>query len=828
MRLWLHSTISVAALALSFGAGFCAAEVAVAGKIADENGLAVPFARIELRAAPSAAPIAADADIAGGFALKLPAPGLYRVHAERQGFFVFNGDSTLEEGVNQLHLTLNHLQDFLQSVDVAYSAPAIDPEQPVEQKQLNSVEILNAPFPNSQDLRYALPLLQGVVQDVNGRVHVNGGASEQTNFTLDGFNLSDPVSGQLDARLNIEAVRSVDLDSSRYSADKDHGSAGSVDLKTGMGDDVFRFGATNFFPGISSENGLHIDRWTPRISVSGPIDRGKAWFYNAFDTFYDVNTVSQLPRGANRSRDLTSSDLTRLQVNLTPSNILMGSLLYNYIDQTYNGLSFINPAETTVNRRQDLYFSSVKDQVYFHNGALTEFGFAASREYLQSSPQGNQIFEILPTGERGNYFENITEHADREQWLSSTYLPTMHAWGAHQLRFGADIERSGFDQSALRHQYRVLRQDSSIARNVQFFGNGFTSKTSTQAAEYIEDRWAPAEGLLIEGGARADWDDIVRKLQFSPRLSVAYAPKWMGGTKVSAGIGMFHDALNLGILGRQDQVTISTFYDANGQLARAPVETSFLVDPRFLRVPRYRIVSGSVERKLPFEFYGKASYIGRMGENGFTFAPLVLPAPGQVPVGGVYQLRNWRNDRYDALELTVRRTFGGKFEWVGGYTRSSARTDADVDYSLSNPIFARQAPGPLPWDAPNRFLTWGWAPFPKSAVPHALDFLVRNTNVAYLLEYRTGFPFSVVNEEGFLYGAPDSRRLPSYFDINLHFERRFRALHYLWAWRFGVNNLTNNGNSNVVDNNINSPTFLTYGRGQRRAFNVRLRFLGRT
>jgi hypothetical protein len=39
--------------------------------------------------------------------------------------------------------------------------------------------------------------------------------------------------------------------------------------------------------------------------------------------------------------------------------------------------------------------------------------------------------------------------------------------------------------------------------------------------------------------------------------------------------------------------------------------------------------------------------------------------------------------------------------------------------------------------------------------------------------------------------------------------------------------LTNSGNPNVVDNNIDSRGFLTYGRGQQRAFNVRLRFLGR-
>jgi len=65
------------------------------------------------------------------------------------------------------------------------------------------------------------------------------------------------------------------------------------------------------------------------------------------------------------------------------------------------------------------------------------------------------------------------------------------------------------------------------------------------------------------------------------------------------------------------------------------------------------------------------------------------------------------------------------------------------------------------------------------------------------------------------------------FNINLALERKFRFMHYLWAWRFGFNNLTNNGNPNVVNNNIDSPMFLTYGRGQVRAFAVRLRFLGK-
>jgi hypothetical protein len=49
----------------------------------------------------------------------------------------------------------------------------------------------------------------------------------------------------------------------------------------------------------------------------------------------------------------------------------------------------------------------------------------------------------------------------------------------------------------------------------------------------------------------------------------------------------------------------------------------------------------------------------------------------------------------------------------------------------------------------------------------------------------------------------------------------------LWAWRVGLINALNRANPNVVNNDANSPQFLAFGRGQARAVNVRLRFLGR-
>ncbi|MFB3827735.1 MAG: carboxypeptidase regulatory-like domain-containing protein [Bryobacteraceae bacterium] len=799
-------------------AAVCAcAQVWVNGRVVDENGVAVSGARVEVQSGSVSA--RAFSDKSGLFRLELQSAGEYRVSAQREGFFrLEKGAARLAEGENQLTVTLNHLQEFAETVDVVYSAPAIDLDEPVERRQVNTVEVLSVPYPAPHDFRNALPLFQGVVQDNLGRAHVNGGASEQTNYSLDGFNISDPVTGRLETRLNIDSVRALELETARFSADKGRASAGSLDIRTKMGDDRFRFGGTNFVPGVSTDGGLHINKWTPRLELSGPIARSRVWFYNGFDAFYDLDTVHGLPEGENRTRGLTANNLTRFQANLSPAHIFSATFLVNYMNARRSGLSFLNPSETTTNRDQRYYLAALKHQAYFGGGALAEIGFADSRTETAQVPQGTRVFEISPFGSRGNYFVNLRRHSYRQQWMANVFLPAAHAAGRHQVKLGIDLERESFHQQVSRHDYLVLRTDDSVARAVSFEGNPFQQRRNFEGAHYVLDRWTLREGLSVEGGMRVDWDQVVRDVLWSPRLSAAWAPGRMKDTKFAAGFGIYHDALSLGLLTtHQDQTSYSTFFYPGGLLRRGPVPTFFFLDEGTLRVPRYRILSASVERKLPLELYGKMAVVHKVGRGGLTFAD---------EAEGIYRLRNWRHDSYDSLEVSVRRTFA-RFEWSAGYMRSAARTSAVVDYNLENPIYGPQAPGPFAWDTPHRFLTWGWAPVPRRIVPKWLEFAVRNTDAAYLAEYRTGFPFSTVSEEGFMVGPPNSRRMPSYFNINLHFERKFRALHYLWAWRFGFNNLTNNGNPNVVNNNADSPYFLTYGRGQQRAFSVRLRLLGK-
>ncbi|HWF09817.1 MAG TPA: carboxypeptidase regulatory-like domain-containing protein [Bryobacteraceae bacterium] len=793
----------------------------ITGKVVDENATPVREAVITI-SSPPLADIQATSDAAGLFQIQVPASGNYKVEARREGFFVLTEPAVMIDAGTPIELQMSHLKELAESVDVNYSPPVIDAAQTSDTKRLNNQEILNVPFPASQDYRNALPLMPGALLDNAGQIHFNGGETREANYRLNGFDISDPATGGLTARLNVDTIQTLEWDASRYSAAEGRGSSGTVDIKTEMGDNRWRFGATNFIPGFGSQDGLHLDHWSPRLRFSGPIRRNRAWFHNSLETYYTVTTISGLPPGQDRTRSFSGSDLARLQWNITPAQILTVSFLGNIGDDRRNGLNFLNPVETTLNRRSSMFVGTVKDQ-WSVGGGLIELGFADNSTYLRASPQGTQTYVVTPYGSRGNFFSDQTAYTGRQEWLVNGFLKPMRRAGTHQIEIGADVEHSDIDQLIDRHEFTTVRVDNSLVRDVQFLGSPRQFRNNIEAYGYLLDRWSLSETLTIEGGVRTQWDEYTGGAPAAPRLAAAWSPKWSHGTKLAAGWGIFYDPTTLNMLAlSQEQVSISTFYDAHGDVTGPPIETRFVLRPQDIRLPRYAMTSFSIERPLGWGLFGKVNLISRRGSRGFTFEDSTVS-----PTLNLYVLDNIRQQRYRAAEFAVRRTFLSKYEWFASYTRSAAHANAVVNYSVENPILTPQAAGPLPWDAPNRFVAWAWAPVEKAWFPGFLQRIIGETDLQLLADFRSGFPFNAVTETGNIVGPPASLRFPDYATINLAVERRFLFRGYLWAWRVSAVNTLNRTNANVVNNDVDSPTFLTYGRGQARAVNVRLRFLGR-
>ncbi|HEY7334080.1 MAG TPA: TonB-dependent receptor [Bryobacteraceae bacterium] len=807
-----------------------AAEVVLTGRVVDENEAPVREARVTVRPAPGselAAPAngwTAQTGPIGTFSLNLPAAGDFLVSVERQGYYALANRAVRIETGQELTLAISSIREVFQSTDVNEKTSPLEAGAAQNQERLTGTEVNDIFYANSHSLRNSMKLMPGVVQDQSGALHANGASENQVLYLLDGFNISNPISGNFQTLLAVEGIRSMDLSSGRTSPQLGKGSAGALAIDTENGTDAFRFTTTDFLPGVSIQNGLRLGNWYPRLGFSGPIVRGRAWFSDTFDSEYNQALVTGLPSGQNTRSGWAGSNLLHSQWNLTPTNILFTDFLVNIDNEGRVGLGPLSPVPTTssVNTRE--YFASLKDQVYFGHGTLVDFGYAHNFYSSTQTPQGTNLFQISPEGASGNYFLNAVQNGSRDEGMIHAYLPKFELAGSHQfevggsgdwLRYTGDFRRTGYVLFGLGGQFISQTLFSAPAR----FSVG-----DIEAASYLLDTWRVSKRLQINAGIRQDWDQRVSDMAVSPRVSFSWSPFASERTRISGGYSITHDAVTLDMFGRPlDQAAFTTTFLPNGAPAGPAAATTFAAPSAGLNLPRATNWNLNLDRQLAPRLFLTAKYLRRRGTDEFAFVntlapnapPSLLPLPnGASP--GVYQLTNLRRDDYDSAQVAIRQTLSGQFEWMASYTRSRAVTNSVLDSGAPQPLQVLPNLMPMPWDAPNRFLAWGYLPLP-----------LKKWAISALADWRSGFPFSVRDQTGAVIGGVDSYRYPANFDLNIALERMVIFHGYRFAVRGGMNNITDRLNPTAVNNVIGAPQFLQFYGAEGRHFVARIRFFGR-
>jgi hypothetical protein len=792
--------------------------------VLDENGVAVPGSRVMLQPASPAQALRCETEISGRCELPRVPEGLCQIRVEKEGYY--SADASVEPaGSSEIEITLNHLKEIRETVDVHESPPIIESSQTASQEQLTGIDVINIPYPSTHDYRGVLNYIPTVVVDPYAQPHVAGSQTYQTITVLDGLNVTQPSSGLLLLHVSTDAFRSIRVEPSRYSAEFGKGSGGVILLETGIGDDHYRFIATDFIPSWQNKNGWTFDQVNPRLTLSGPIVKKKIWFFDALDGAYQNEIVTELLVDQNEDVITRLGNLAKVQANLTSRNILTTSFNVNEFHDQHAGLSPQNPQASTPAVDQPAYQIGFKDQHYFAGGALLDAAFGFNRYDLNQISRGMDPYFVSPETAGGNYYLTAHTRADRWQVASNLYMQP-HDWhGRHDLRVGIDLDRLRYDANYLRNPISYLREGQSLptpsdciavtpspcSRYSVFPGAPALTLHNTELSGYAQDRWLLTERLFLEGGFRYDWDQLVRRSLFSPRLAATWVLDSGGNTKLSAGFGVFYDATAIFLMARPRAGTrIDQFFDQNGFPIGGGVLSSFAADLLSLHAPRVLNESLALERKLPANIYLKMEYIRKRGIHGFVYDLTDLSS-----LNGNFALSNTRQDRYDGFQISGRHTFGNGHMVAASYVRSRARSNQVLDFNIDNPQFSHQQSGPYLWDTPNRLLSYG------------LLSLVKGFDLAYSTEVRSGFPFNVVNNQQQLVEPPGSRRFPTWFTLNTHIEKRFHVLGYYWAIRGGFNNVTGRKNWIDVNNDIDSPDFLTYSVYNGRAFTGRIRFLGR-
>jgi hypothetical protein len=800
---------------VSAGAQTTAAHAPTLLTVVDEVGAAVSDAQVILQE-PGESEVRFSTDYAGHGTYILKGSQPYLLRIAKHGYYE-TVEPQADPQAREIKVVLNHEQVVKEQVSVTASAPGIDTEEIPDKITMELPEIINVPYPTSRDIRNLLPFYPGVVQDATGQAHVSGSETWATLDMLDGFDIRSPMSGILALRVSADAVRSIDKEVTRYPVEYGRSTGGVLAFYTGMGDNKFRFNATNFIPSYRDTNGIRFDQFVPRVTFSGPLIRNRAWFFDGVEAEYDDIYIEGLQPGADTDHLIRGSNLIRMQTNLRPANILTGGLLFNVYHSPNDGISTLVPQASTTDRNTIAWLPYVRDQQSFRKGALLDMGLGVVRISDGYEPHGNTQFEITPEISEGSYFENETGHSQRVEGNAALYLPPRHWIGEHDLKVGVDVDHIGYGESVRRAPVEYLREDGTLLRRSTFSANAPFTRNNVEAGAYAQDRWKPRAGLLVEPGLRLDWDEIIRNPRLSPRLAVNYSPgATHGRTKLSAGMGLYYEHTQLEYLMRAlAGVRDDTYYESDGVTPEgAAVETTFTANYGSLHEARAVNWSAGIEEKLPGSVYVNVNYLHKRVTDEFTYVDQnTLSA-----LYGNYALTNGRRDSDHATEIDVRRSFAGGYTLFAAYTRSSARTNAAIDYVPTLSMLGAQQSGPLGWDTPNRALSWGWLPFPMPKMKKSWDFV-------YTVDWRTGFPYTPVDDNSQVAGAAGSQRFPDYVSVSPGLEWRFHFRRYYFGLRGVMENMTNSRDPLVVNNVVDSPQYGSFSEYLGRAFTARIRLI---
>jgi hypothetical protein len=782
--------------------------------VVDENGAVVPDAQIAVQESGKA-PLRLTADFSGHAAYSISAPAPYSIRVSKPGFY----ETVMDEAdplARELRVVLTHEQMVVQQVDVSASSAEIDMQEVSDKLTLALPEIINIPYATSRDIRNLLPFFPGVVQDQTGQIHIAGSETWATLDLLDNFDIRSPISGQLAMRFSADAVRSIDQETTRYPVQYGRNTGGVIAFFTGMGDNKFRFNATDFLPSFHDINGIRFDKVVPRVTFTGPLVRDRAWFFDGMEFEYDNIYIRELPEGENTNELVRGSNLFRVQFNGTPRNIINTGLLFNDYHSPYDGIGAFTPRSSTTNTDIIAWLPYIRDQHSFHNGALLDVGLGITRFRDAYTPHTGPPYALTPELSQGSYFETLTSHSQRVEANALFYFPPLHWMGRHDLQAGMDLDRIGYDEAYSRAPVNYLREDRTLLRQSTFPAYEPFTRHNVESGLYVQDRWTPRTGLLFEPGLRVDFDEIISSPVVSPRLAVVYSPKSaVNSTKISAGVGIYYEHTQLEYLARAlAGIRYDTYYGADGITpATPPLETTFTYNDETLKEAHALNWSVGIEQRLPHAIYVKASYIQKEVTHEFAYVNQNSPA-----LSGNYVLTNQREDDDSLASIEARHTFSGNYTLFGAYTHSLAHTNAAIDYFPSISYLGPQQSGPLAWDTPNRVLSWGWLPF-------YLPWFKKNWDFVYTFDWHTGFPFTAVDANREVVGPANGQRFPNYTSFSPGLEWRFHFRGMYLGLRGIIENINNSGNYAAVNNVVDSPQYGQFSEPLGRALTARIRLI---
>ena len=676
------------------------------------------------------------------------------------------------------------------AVEVRAPTSATQSVQPVSTSDMLAGSVLDLTPLQGDDFQSLLPLLPGVVRGSDGRLHAKGGQATQGALQISSTSLIDPSSGDFDLQIPGQSLESVEMLANPFAAEYGRFSTSVVQLRTRRGTNDWEIKPGNLMPRFRKGfNGVR--GFEPRFSVRGPLRRNRLFLAQDFQYRYVNDPVKSLP-GEPDIGLMSFDSFTRIDSVLSPRHTLGGLIVTFPREIEHLTMNTFRPPEVTPEFHQGGTSVGVQDRFAVSSTMVLETTLAGRWFEINVNTDGREPMIYAPETQRGSFFNDQEREVRSLQWVETLSL-SLDKWrGEHLFKFGLDFQDSGYDGTSASRPVEIRRLDGSLAeRSVP--GAPTTQKvTAAELALFAQDRWRLGSRVTLEYGLRMDREDVVERVNWSPRGGVAIGVLPEGRAILRGGVGRFRQRtpLNIGAFTQFEPREVTRF-GPDGEPLGPPVTLVNVASPE-LRTPE--TVTGNIEWNQRFgrRVLFKANYLKRRGSHEYILEP--------DPTRGEINLLSTGTSRYWELELTGRYLGGERRDLTASYVWSRGSADLnnyDQFYgNVRNPIIRSNEHNLIPTDVPNRLLVRGTIGLPGQ------------WDVAPVIEIRSGFPLSAVDEfQDFVGPRNRAGRLPRVRTFDFSLSRPWHVWKYRFRGGIKVYNIFGASAERDVQNNQTSPSY---------------------
>jgi Carboxypeptidase regulatory-like domain len=769
-------------------------------------------------APPDGNTLTADTDDAGRYEFKGLEPGRYAIAVSQQGFKPLTKTVSVAAGQMAVEDFTLELETVAEKVEVREQTQVISTESVSNpEATVTHRELVALPTPEEK-IREVIPITPGVVKTQDGKLTFKGADENQSLFLVNSAETADPVTGSFSIAVPTDAVQSFAVYKTPYNAGLGSFSGGLTTIETKPPEEKWNFYVKNFVPAILGKNGsmVGIAQATPGVDFGGPLLGDKVFFSEVFQYDMKKTTVRGLPWPDDISKKQGFNSFTTLELVLSPKQILTLTLNAFPLRQQHVGINALVPETASNDLNQKGLAVHVSDKYQLDSGAIFSVIWQYTRFDSNAHGQGLQDMLISPQGWGGNFFNQWSRRGKQAQLLPSYQFAEKHWLGRHEIHVGLDLNYRSYFGVNTANAVQLLEQNGTLDGEINFLPARAQNTSDTAVAEFVQDHWILNPHWTVDAGARLSSETTGWSRAFAPRAAIAYSPGKDGKTVLRAGAGLFYSMLPLLAANFDVNPTrVVSQFDSTGHLMGPPVTytNAYVGGTNPLSAGILPQGPGTTPRNFTWNLEGDRQLLRnavlRVGyiDSHTTYLFVVNPFTGRAGENSFLGLTNTGSSHYRELESTVRFTIHEHHEVNASYIWSRTRGDlnnlSDVMIPFLQPVIRPNVYGILPYDVPQRVITWGVFSLPKKFT------------FSPILDVHSGYPYSNVNVLENYVGTPNGQRFATYLSLDVKIYRVFPVpflgaksgkIHHMRLGFYSLN-VTNHGNFNAVFNNVTAPNF---------------------